>query len=206
MEEVALTTLKLLMIGESGVGKSSLLLRFTDDTFDKQIGSTIGVDFKVKRLIVDGNQVKLAIWDTAGQERFRTLTPSYYRGAQGVILVYDVTRRETLQKLIIWLNELDTYSTKDNMVKMLVGNKIDKTDREVDRNEGLQFARKHSMLFIETSAKSSDGVQCAFEEVAEKIMQTPGLWETDSQTSGVFLAKPVKEQKGACGGYYCTLT
>ncbi|XP_069490506.1 ras-related protein Rab-18-like [Ambystoma mexicanum] len=205
MEDVALTTLKLLMIGESGVGKSSLLLRFTDDTFDKQIGATIGVDFKVKRLIVDGNQVKLAIWDTAGQERFRTLTPSYYRGAQGVILVYDVTRRETLQKLVIWLNELDTYSTKANMVKMLVGNKIDKTDREVDRNEGLQFARKHSMLFIEASAKSCDGVQCAFEEVAEKIIQTPGLWDTESPTGGVYLSKPTRSQRESCARYYCTM-
>ncbi|XP_029428670.1 ras-related protein Rab-18-like isoform X6 [Rhinatrema bivittatum] len=127
MEEApVLTTLKLLLIGESGVGKSSLLLRFTDDHFDPQLGSTIGVDFKVKKLEVDGNPVKLAIWDTAGQERFRTLTPSYYRGAQGVILVYDVTRKDTLQRLMTWLSELETYSTKSNLVKMLVGNKIDK--------------------------------------------------------------------------------
>ncbi|XP_029428666.1 ras-related protein Rab-18-B-like isoform X3 [Rhinatrema bivittatum] len=169
MEEApVLTTLKLLLIGESGVGKSSLLLRFTDDHFDPQLGSTIGVDFKVKKLEVDGNPVKLAIWDTAGQERFRTLTPSYYRGAQGVILVYDVTRKDTLQRLMTWLSELETYSTKSNLVKMLVGNKIDKAlpsrpfsgaggislrqglkpDREVERSQGLQFARKHSMLFI----------------------------------------------------------
>lgn len=86
MNDDILTTLKILIIGESGVGKSSLLLRFTDDTFDAEIGATIGVDFKVKTLAVDGNRAKLAIWDTAGQERFRTLTPSYYRGAQGVIL------------------------------------------------------------------------------------------------------------------------
>ncbi|XP_030077375.1 ras-related protein Rab-18A [Microcaecilia unicolor] len=151
-EETVLTTLKLLLIGESGVGKSSILLRFTDDHFDPQLASTIGVDFKVKKLDIDGNHVKLAIWDTAGQERFRTLTPSYYRGAQGVILVYDVTRLDTLQKLMTWLNELETYSTKANLVKMLVGNKIDKPDREVARSQGLQFARKHSMLFIAKAA------------------------------------------------------
>ena len=86
--------------------------------------------------------------DTAGQERFRTLTPSYYRGAQGVILVYDVTRRDTFVKLDNWLNELETYCTRNDIVNMLVGNKIDKENREVDRNEGLKFARKHSMLFI----------------------------------------------------------
>nr|XP_033773186.1 ras-related protein Rab-18-B-like [Geotrypetes seraphini] len=206
MEEAAvLTTLKLLLIGESGVGKSSLLLRFTDDHFDPQLGSTIGVDFKVKKMNIDGNHVKLAIWDTAGQERFRTLTPSYYRGAQGVILVYDVTRRETLQKLMTWLNELETYSTKANLVKMLVGNKIDKSDREVERSQGLQFARKHSMLFIEASAKTRDGVQCAFEEVVEKIIQTPGLWETEMPNKAIQLSKYTSIQRGTCSGY-CSLT
>ncbi|XP_017519851.1 ras-related protein Rab-18 isoform X2 [Manis javanica] len=126
MEEDVLTTLKILIIGESGVGKSSLLLRFTDDTFDPELAATIGVDFKVKTISVDGNKAKLAIWDTAGQERFRTLTPSYYRGAQGVILVYDVTRRDTFVKLDNWLNELETYCTRNDIVNMLVGNKIDK--------------------------------------------------------------------------------
>nr|XP_013804687.1 PREDICTED: ras-related protein Rab-18 [Apteryx mantelli mantelli] len=179
-----------------------LLLRFTDDTFDPELAATIGVDFKVKTISVDGNKAKLAIWDTAGQERFRTLTPSYYRGAQGVILVYDVTRRDTFVKLDNWLNELETYCTRNDIVKMLVGNKIDKENREVDRNEGLKFARKHSMLFIEASAKTCDGVQCAFEELVEKIIQTPGLWESESQNRGVKLSN--KEEGyggGACGGY-----
>lgn len=203
MDEEHLATLKILLIGESGVGKSSLLLRFTDGTFDSQIGSTIGVDFKVKTMRFDGNNVKLAIWDTAGQERFRTLTPSYYRGAQGVILVYDVTRRESFVKLENWLNELDTYSTKHGIVKMLVGNKIDKVNHEVDRNEGLRFARKHSMLFIETSAKTCDGVVCAFEEVVEKIIQTPGLWEAEN-VKAVKLSDFASNQDGACGGY-CSL-
>uniref|UniRef100_A0A3P8WNS7 small monomeric GTPase n=1 Tax=Cynoglossus semilaevis TaxID=244447 RepID=A0A3P8WNS7_CYNSE len=181
MDDDVLTTLKLLIIGESGVGKSSLLLRFTEDTFDPEQTATIGVDFKVKTLAIDGNKAKLAIWDTAGQERFRTLTPSYYRGAQGVILVYDVTKRDTFMKLENWLNELETYTTRNDIVKMLVGNKIDKDDHEVNRNEGLKFARKHSMLFIEASAKTKDGVQCAFEELVEKILQTPGLWESENQ-------------------------
>ncbi|XP_029428669.1 ras-related protein Rab-18-like isoform X5 [Rhinatrema bivittatum] len=205
MEEApVLTTLKLLLIGESGVGKSSLLLRFTDDHFDPQLGSTIGVDFKVKKLEVDGNPVKLAIWDTAGQERFRTLTPSYYRGAQGVILVYDVTRKDTLQRLMTWLSELETYSTKSNLVKMLVGNKIDKPDREVERSQGLQFARKHSMLFIEASAKTRDGVQCAFEEVVEKIIQTPGLWEMETRNGSIQLVNSYTPG-ASCSGY-CSLT
>ncbi|XP_062384237.1 ras-related protein Rab-18-B [Sardina pilchardus] len=208
MDDDVLTTLKILIIGESGVGKSSLLLRFTDDTFDPELAATIGVDFKVKTIAIDGNRAKLAIWDTAGQERFRTLTPSYYRGAQGVILVYDVTKRDTFTRLENWLNELETYCTRNDLVKMLVGNKIDKDNREVDRNEGLKFARKHSMLFIEASAKTRDGVQCAFEELVEKILQTPGLWESSVQNQGVRLTDQNQAAGGAggsCGGYCSVL-
>jgi len=129
MDDDILATLKILIIGESGVGKSSLLLRFTDDVFDTQLSATIGVDFKVKTLSVDGNTTKLAIWDTAGQERFRTLTPSYYRGAQGAILVYDVSSKDTFAKLDVWLNELETFANKPDIVKMLVANKIDKVTK-----------------------------------------------------------------------------
>nr|XP_039333504.1 ras-related protein Rab-18-like [Saimiri boliviensis boliviensis] len=172
MDKDVLTTLKILIIGESGVGKYSLLLRFTDDTFDPELAATIGVDFKVKTISEDRNTAKLVIWDTAGQERFRTLTPSYYRGAQGVILVYDVTRRHTFVKLDNWLNELEAYRTRNDIVHLLI--KIDKENREVNRNEGLKFAQKHSMLFIEASAKTCDGVQHAFQELIEKIIQTPG--------------------------------
>ncbi|KAK8385588.1 hypothetical protein O3P69_016393 [Scylla paramamosain] len=199
-----LTTLKILIIGESGVGKSSLLLRFTDDTFDIEQSATIGVDFKVKTITVDGNTVKLAIWDTAGQERFRTLTPSYYRGAQGVILVYDVTKRNTFAKLDMWLNELETYSTRTDIVKMLVGNKIDKEKVEVSREDGLKFARRHAMLFIEASAKTRDGVQCAFEELVQKIVQTPGLWEMDHRPQGSF---SVTNQRDDMDNYcsYCSV-
>ncbi|XP_065221179.1 ras-related protein Rab-18-B-like [Planococcus citri] len=177
--ENVLTTLKILIIGESSVGKSSLLLRFIHDRFDDDLGLTIGVDFKTKTVMIDGQAVKLAIWDTAGQERFRTLTPSYYRDAQGAVLVYDVTDRASFIKLESWLNELEMYSTRSGIVKMIVGNKIDKGERAVSRDEGKQFARRHKTLFIEASAKTKDGVQFAFEDLVQKIIETPNLWEAN---------------------------
>jgi len=194
-----LTTLKILIIGESGVGKSSLMLRFVDDTFDPEQSATIGVDFRVTTINIDNQLVKLAIWDTAGQERFRTLTPSYYRGGQGIICVYDVSSRASFERLSHWIAELDTYCTKADAVKMLVGNKIDVENRAVSRDEGLQFAKKHRMLFIEASAKTREGVQYAFEELIEKIIQTPGLWESSS--SGLHLNRrtAAEEESTGCG-------
>ena len=205
-EDPILTNLKILIIGESGVGKSSLLLRFTDDQFDPDQEATIGVDFKVKVIDNNGNKVKLAIWDTAGQERFRTLTPSYYRGAQGAILVYDISSRESFQKVEDWLNELETYSTNHDLIKMLVGNKCDKeADRRVTKEEGLKCARKYQMMFIEASAKTKEGVTVAFEELGEKIIQTPGLWEAAGGRRGITVARGDQADQGACAGYCSTL-
>ena len=135
------------------------------------------MDFKTSNVDIDGNKVKLAIWDTAGSERFRSLTPNFYRGAHGAILVYDVTRRETFDKLDSWSNELEMYATRKDIVKMVVGNKIDKTGGKpaaVPKEDGLKWARKHTSLFIEASAKTSEGVATAFEELVQKIIETPG--------------------------------
>eukprot|EP01018_Ginkgo_biloba_P018446 Gb_13791 [translate_table: standard] len=167
---------KLLLIGDSGVGKSSLLLRFTANTFD-DLSPTIGVDFKMKMMTIRGKKLKVAIWDTAGQERFRTLTSSYYRGAQGIILVYDVTRRQTFTDLSdIWLKEVELHSTNQDCIKMLVGNKVDRdNERVVSKQEGLDFARKYGCLFLECSAKTCVNVEHCFEELVLKILDTPSL-------------------------------
>jgi len=154
---------KILLIGDSGVGKSSILLRFTDDDFEEDHPATIGVDFKTKLITLDGKRVNLTIWDTAGQEKFRSLTSSYYRGTHGIILVYDVTKRVSFLSLEQWLNEVEMYSTNQDVITLLVGNKVDKSEREVSREEAAKFAKAKSMLFIECSAKTKLGIQQAFE-------------------------------------------
>lgn len=169
---------KVLIIGDSGVGKSCLMFRFTDDTFDEKQLATIGVDFKVKFMREQGKRLKLAVWDTAGQERFRTLTSSYYRGAQGIVLVYDVTSEETFRNIRQWLAEVAQHSTHESAIKMLVANKVDLAeDRVISREQGEDFAIEHSMLYIETNAKTKHQVNQAFNELVLKIIETPELLE-----------------------------
>ncbi|KAB1221176.1 Ras-related protein RABC2a [Morella rubra] len=172
---------KVLLIGDSGVGKSSLLVSFISNTVE-DLSPTIGVDFKIKLLAVGGKKLKLTIWDTAGQERFRTLTSSYYRGAQGIILVYDVTRRETFTNLSdVWTKEVELYSTNQDSVKMLVGNKVDiDSERVVSREEGITLAKGLGCLFLECSAKTRENVEQCFEQLALKIMEVPSLLEEGS--------------------------
>jgi len=192
---------KLLLVGDSGVGKSSLLLRFSEGTFEQDQTPTIGVDFKLKFLDVDGKRLKLTVWDTAGQERFRTLTSSYYRGAQGVIFVYDISRRETFQNLAgIWAREVDMYATVGDCVKIVIGNKLDKeSGREVSRDEAEEFARQNGCLFLECSAKSNAFVQEAFLELVRGVLETPSLVEeTATQGGKIRLKKYQQGKKGDC--------
>mmetsp|Transcript_43316 Transcript_43316/g.60163 ORF Transcript_43316/g.60163 Transcript_43316/m.60163 type:complete len:203 (+) Transcript_43316:176-784(+) len=160
---------KLLIIGDSGVGKSCLLLRFSDNIFTDNFISTIGVDFKISTIDVDGNKVKLQIWDTAGQERFRTITSSYYRGAHGIIVVYDVTVKKTFDNITKWLKEIETFAGQ-NVQKLLVGNKCDLEDqRVITAEEGQALANELGIPFVETSAKSRSNVTTAFETMARNI-------------------------------------
>ena len=167
---------KILLVGDSGVGKSSLLMRFTEDAFE-EVSPTVGVDFKLKMMDVDGKRLKLTVWDTAGQERFRTLTSSYYRGAHGVIFVYDIANAESFANVEeVWRKEVEMYSTISNGVKMIVGNKVDKeSSREIAKEDGVRFAKEHGCLFLECSAKTRTRVQEAFDELVKGILETPGL-------------------------------
>jgi len=153
---------KYIIIGDTGVGKSCLLLQFTDKRFRQQHDLTIGVEFGARTIQIDNKNIKLQIWDTAGQESFKSITRSYYRGAAGALLVYDITRRDTFTHLTRWLEEVRQNGNPDTTI-MLIGNKSDQDSRrQVTTEEGERFARENGLIFIETSAKTAANVEEAF--------------------------------------------
>jgi len=162
---------KLVLIGDSGVGKSCLLLRFADDNFTDSYISTIGVDFRFRTITIDKKTVKLQIWDTAGQERFRTITSAYYRGADGIIMVYDVTNQDSFEHVEEWLSEVDRYAN-ENTAKLLIGNKADLLDqKQVSEETARRFSEKLNIPFLETSAKTSTNVDAAFLTMAKELIK-----------------------------------
>jgi len=194
---------KLLLIGDSGVGKSCLLLRFADDTYTESYISTIGVDFKIRTIELDGKTIKLQIWDTAGQERFRTITSSYYRGAHGIIVVYDVTDLDSFNNVKQWLQEIDRYAC-DNVNKLLVGNKCDMSARKVvEYNTAKEFAEQLGIPFLETSARTSTNVEQAFLTMAAEIKNRVGPVGAGGPSSGQAdrinpSSTPIKSQSSGC--------
>ncbi|KAH0869340.1 hypothetical protein HID58_076362 [Brassica napus] len=199
---------KLLLIGDSGVGKSCLLLRFADDSYLDSYISTIGVDFvsllfpspKIRTVEQDGKTIKLQIWDTAGQERFRTITSSYYRGAHGIIVTYDVTDQESFNNVKQWLNEIDRYAS-ENVNKLLVGNKNDLTSQKVVSTETAQaFADELGIPFLETSAKNATNVEEAFMAMTAAIktrMASQPAGGAKPPTVNI-RGQPVNQQSGCC--------
>ncbi|XP_076882765.1 ras-related protein RABA5a-like [Bidens hawaiensis] len=160
---------KIVLLGDSGVGKSNLLARFARNEFYSNSKSTIGVEFQTQKMEVNGREIKAQIWDTAGQERFRAVTSAYYRGAVGALVVYDVSRRQTFDSVGRWLNELHTHCDM-NVVTILVGNKSDLKDaREVSTTEGKSLAEARSLFFMETSALDSSNVNAAFLTIVTEI-------------------------------------
>jgi len=178
---------KYIIIGDTGVGKSCLLLQFTDKRFQPVHDLTIGVEFGSRMISIDNRQIKLQIWDTAGQESFRSITRSYYRGAAGALLVYDITRRETFHHLTRWLDEARANSNQ-TMAIMLIGNKSDsESKRAVSTREGEQFAEEHGLTFMETSAKTAANVEQAFIKTAEKIYENilSGAADINNEAHGI---------------------
>ncbi|KAL8759431.1 MAG: hypothetical protein Q9184_003625 [Pyrenodesmia sp. 2 TL-2023] len=190
---------KLLLIGDSGVGKSCLLLRFADDTYTESYISTIGVDFKIRTIELDGKTVKLQIWDTAGQERFRTITSSYYRGAHGICVVYDVTDMDSFNNVKQWLQEIDRYAT-EGVNKLLVGNKSDMSDKKVvEYTVAKEFADSLGIPFLETSAKNASNVEQAFLTMARQIKERMGTTTVNNKPT-VQVGQGQGVQSGSAGG------
>ncbi|XP_004742966.2 ras-related protein Rab-12 [Mustela putorius furo] len=164
--------LQVIIIGSRGVGKTSLMERFTDDTFCEACKSTVGVDFKIKTVELRGKKIRLQIWDTAGQERFNSITSAYYRSAKGIILVYDITKKETFDDLPKWMKMIDKYASEDAEL-LLVGNKLDcETDREITRQQGEKFAQQITgMRFCEASAKDNFNVDEIFLKLVDDILK-----------------------------------
>eukprot|EP00891_Asterochloris_glomerata_P001043 jgi/Astpho2/1043/Aster-00863 len=163
--------IKLLLIGDSGVGKSCLLLRFSEDSFTSSFITTIGIDFKIKKILLDNKWIKLQIWDTAGQERFRTITSAYYRGAMGILLVYDVTDEASFNNIRNWMRNIEQHAS-DNVNKVLIGNKCDMDEhkRVVPYSKGQALADEYRIQFFETSAKNNIRVEEVFQSVAKDVM------------------------------------
>ena len=194
---------KVLLLGNSNVGKSSLFLRFVDDIWNDTFVPTIGVDFKIKTFDIDEKKIKMQIWDTAGQERFKNIIASYYRGAHGILLIYDVTDKDSFKNLSNWLIEIEKNASK-NVLKVLIGNKNDLEDKRViTYNQGKEFADTYGLKFIETSAKKNLNVNEAFETLGRELMKASEDKQITKQkdTKKISVAKAqdlTVEKKGGC--------
>ncbi|MFS7891871.1 putative small GTP-binding protein [Helianthus anomalus] len=179
-----------------GVGKSCLLLRFSDGSFTTSFITTIGIDFKIRTIELDGKRIKLQIWDTAGQERFRTITTAYYRGAMGILLVYDVTDESSFNNIRNWIRNIEQHAS-DNVNKILVGNKadMDESKRAVPTAKGQALADEYGIKFFETSAKTNLNVEQVFFSIAKDIKQR--LSDTDTKAEPTTIK--INQADGATG-------
>jgi len=190
-------TLKVLVLGETSVGKSCLILRFADGVFQTSFISTIGIDFKTKTLDIDGKRVRLQIWDTAGQERFRAITAAHYRGSNAALIVYDVTDKESFSAVEKWHKEIIEHAGKDTPV-VLVGNKIDMgIDRQVPTADGEELAEKLGTQFLESSAKTGESVQQMFVDATQSAMGTTDVPAQTTETVHL-KAEDAKQRKADC--------
>lgn len=193
-------TVKLLVIGDSGVGKTCLLLRYSDDKFVESHLITIGIDFKSKTILQEGKTVKLQIvsskqWDSAGQERFHKIAPSFYRNAMGFLLVYDVNDRQSFDNVVRWSETISRYRS-DSVIKVLIGNKTDMPNRQVSREQGEELAQKLQTRLFETSAKLNENVREVFEYTSIQVLRNYDALA--SAPASVRVGEPAAPKKKKC--------
>lgn len=186
---------KVLLIGDSGVGKTCILHRYTDDSYDENLLATIGIDFKVKALEMRDKRICLQIWDTAGQERFHTITNSYYRGASGIVLVYDITSEKSFANIATWLTNINKHASS-NVIKILVGNKLDQADNRVISTErGQTLAEQLEVCFFETSALDGSNVRQMFLAVIGEMLDS---YLENEESAGGWKHRERGGQNGTC--------
>ena len=191
-------TFKILTLGESSVGKTCILRRYVEGQFFKNQISTIGIDFKSKNLKINNHEIRLKIWDTAGEERFRNITSQYYKGAEGIILVFDLTKKESFDKINDWIKQIKLNTQSDEIAIVLLGNKKDLVDmRVISFEEGKERAEAFGIKFFETSALDGSGIEDAFLCLSEEIMKKKNI---DFQKNNFVLGKQkvVKNKDGCC--------
>ena len=193
--------LQILTLGDGKVGKTSLLKRYNEDAFTSHHLTTIGIDFITKDIKLNNENVTVKIWDTAGQERFRTITHTFYKQAEGVLLVFDVTERTSYENLHNWVNSIHEHAD-EKIIKYLVGNKTDLTeDRKVTKDEGQKMANQYKMKYFETSAKSNTNVTEAIEGLAKDVLENVAAKVDTTRVS----VGPAKKKKDSSGAICCSI-
>ena len=173
---------KLILIGDSCVGKSNILLKYLKNQFNKNSKTTVDVEFDTKNIIINNKRIKIQIWDTAGQERYRSITSAYYKGAKGALIVYDITRKNTFDNIDKWITDLKLNGDK-NICIIILGNKSDLIDkREINKNDGIKKAEMYKTAFLETSALNGDNISKAFDELIEQIViNNKNIFQDDNE-------------------------
>ena len=194
--------IKIIIIGDSGVGKTCLLLRFSEDNFNMNHISTIGwlnigIDFKIKTINVDGKNIKLQIWDTAGQDRFRTITQTYYKGVNGIILAYDSNDETSFKNIKNWIKQIDDHESPD-VFKVLIGNKCDIHNKKISEERGKALAAEYKVPFFETSAKQGTNINELFHFIAKEVKDKQQINTNAFPNARLNVTSPSTKQPGSC--------
>jgi small GTP-binding protein len=194
-------TLKILTVGESGVGKTCILLRYTDNKFIKNHLTTIGIDYKAKDISINNKSIKLKIWDTAGQERFRNITQQYYKNADGILLIYDVSDLNSFEKVRDWMKQIQSCTPNGTIAIVLVGNKCDVDNRSVSIEEGKELAAEFNIKYFETSALNNINVEDTFNYLAKEILRIKDVKDEsggDKEVISLRKRSSTKSEKKCC--------